>query len=1242
MNTKNLLTKIAFGFIILVGAAQVSFAQNWQVVWQDEFTTGISADWNFEVNGDGGGNNELQYYRQENASVQNGSLVITAKQESFGGKNYTSARMTTQNKKTFTYGKIEARIAVPSVQGIWPAFWMLGSSIGSVGWPSCGEIDIMEHVNTGNTCYGTVHWSNASNAHQYITGQTEVTPSITDYHVYTVIWNANNITWYVDGNQYHQVDITNGVNGTSEFQSDFFILLNLAVGGDWPGFSIGAMPSNMYVDYVRVYQDAGTVTIQPTTDVVTVYKDCNYGGFSGGLAIGDYNLAALNALGVLDNDVSSLHVAQGYKAILFQDDNFGGTSTVINSDNACLNTTWNDNVSSIRILADGATNMQGAFFLQNRNSGLFMDVAGGEGSMADGANVQQWNTAATNNQLFDFTHLGDGIYSIAARHSGKVLDVDAAKRDNGANVQQWQNFGSVNQQFIVYPTGDGYYKLIPRFSGKVVEVAGASTALEGNVQQWDNNNQTCGQWKLVGPSTGLVTAYIDCNYGGFSGGFGIGNYTKYQLGAMGIREDGISSLHITEGYQAILYQDDNFGGATTVINSDNSCLNTIWNDQVSSMRVIPNGATNMAGTYQVQNRNSGLYLDVLGSSTADGANVIQGNSGLTNEQFNFTHLGNGVYQILAVHSGKSIDVDAMQTTDGANVQQWTYLGSANQQFIVVPTGDGFYKLVAEHSGKIVEVANSGMNVGDNVQQWTNNNQTCGQWKFKPVTAAGTGTGLEGNYFNGMNFETPVFNSVDATINFDWGFGSPNAAVNADQFSTRWTGQIQPKYSEEYTFYVTSDNGRRLWINNQLIIDKWIDDVSENSGKITLVAGQKYEIRLEYFENNGGATCKMEWTSFMQDREVVPATQLYPNSLPTLSITTPINNQKFTPPANINITANTNDSDGSIAKVEFYNGTVLLGTSTVSPYSFAWSGVAAGNYTIRTRAYDNRGGVTVSAPVLVSVQTNDCAGVANGTATTDVCGVCVGGTTGKTTLDTDKDGTPDCIDTDDDNDGVSDAADCAPLDPAIKGKTTWYADTDGDGFGDPNVTQLSCTKPTGYVADKTDACPADANKAIPGNCGCGKTELSCLDCAGVANGAAVFDNCQVCVGGTTGKEACTKDCNGDWGGTAVMDVCNVCAGGNTGITPKTNLSQCVTTGINSATDVSITAIPQPFDNTTSIKVTKGEIIGVTIIDAKGSVVYNQTDLHTDHVDVGESLANGMYTVIVYTENSMSNIKILKLK
>lgn len=238
-------------------------------------------------------------------------------------------------------------------------------------------------------------------------------------------------------------------------------------------------------------------SVPSSTGLVTTYNDCNYGGFSGGLDVGDYNLTALQAKGVGNDVVSSIKVAQGYKVILYSDDNFLGSSVTLTSDSSCFDATWNDKVSSIKVRPNGVTTLAGKYTLQNRHSGLNMDVVGGpNGSSADGVNIQQWNVSNTTNQQFNFEHLGDGVYKITAVHSGKCIDVNGISKDNGANVQQWTYYGTPNQQFIVYAMDAGYYKLIAKHSGKVVEVAGYSTAAEGNVQQWENVNQATGHWKL--------------------------------------------------------------------------------------------------------------------------------------------------------------------------------------------------------------------------------------------------------------------------------------------------------------------------------------------------------------------------------------------------------------------------------------------------------------------------------------------------------------------------------------------------------------------------------------------------------------------------------------------------------------------------------------------------------------------------------------------------------------------------
>ncbi len=336
---------IILSFIAL-SLCQFSFSQNWNLVWQDEFTNGISADWVFEIgNGNSGwGNNELQYYKRENATVENGNLVITAKRESVGGFNYTSTRMKTQGRKSWKYGKVEARIAMPSFMGSWPAFWMLGDNISSVGWPSCGEIDIMEHVNIEAQTHGTIHWQDHTNNYANYSGATPVN-SATSYHVYTIEWDASVIKWFVDGNLYHEASIANGVNGTSEFHNNFFILINMAIGGNWPGFNIdnNAFPARMLVDYVRVYQKTNA-----PTGPVRLFQHCDYDGYSASLSVGSYTLGQLQALGVSDNDISSVQVKEGYQIRLYEHPDFTGTTLIKTSDDDCLvNDGFNDKVSAV-------------------------------------------------------------------------------------------------------------------------------------------------------------------------------------------------------------------------------------------------------------------------------------------------------------------------------------------------------------------------------------------------------------------------------------------------------------------------------------------------------------------------------------------------------------------------------------------------------------------------------------------------------------------------------------------------------------------------------------------------------------------------------------------------------------------------------------------------------------------------------------------------------------------------------
>jgi beta-glucanase (GH16 family) len=245
------------------------------LVWADEFDVDGAPDsqkWNFEL-GDGTtqgipgwGNNELQYYtdRPENVKVENGMLVITARQESFEGSNYTSARLTTQGLLEQQYGRFEARIKLPYGQGYWPAFWLLGNDCDQNPWPACGEIDIMEYVgDEPTTTFSTIHGPNY-NAGESISKEytLENNRFDTDFHVFGVEWSPNQINFYVDDVLYHTLtpqDVDDETEGEGVWvfnDRPFYIILNLAVGGTLPGNPNAetVFPQSMIVDYVRVYE----------------------------------------------------------------------------------------------------------------------------------------------------------------------------------------------------------------------------------------------------------------------------------------------------------------------------------------------------------------------------------------------------------------------------------------------------------------------------------------------------------------------------------------------------------------------------------------------------------------------------------------------------------------------------------------------------------------------------------------------------------------------------------------------------------------------------------------------------------------------------------------------------------------------------------------------------------------------------------------------------------------------------
>ncbi len=259
--------------LVAVGYTQTpSSSSPWKLIWSDEFNApnGSAVDrtkWTFDIGGEGWGNQELESYtdRPQNSYIQDGNLVIQANAEKYTGKdgltrNYTSARIKTLGKFSHTYGRFEARMKLPAGQGVWPAFWLLGDDIEKVGWPACGEIDIMENIGKEpSTIHGSIHGPG------YV-GSTGIEAPYSlpdkkrfadDFHVFAIEWDTDSVSFFVDQELYvrrTRADLKPG--WTWVFDKPYFLILNLAIGGDWPGNpdATTVFPQTMLVDYVRVYE----------------------------------------------------------------------------------------------------------------------------------------------------------------------------------------------------------------------------------------------------------------------------------------------------------------------------------------------------------------------------------------------------------------------------------------------------------------------------------------------------------------------------------------------------------------------------------------------------------------------------------------------------------------------------------------------------------------------------------------------------------------------------------------------------------------------------------------------------------------------------------------------------------------------------------------------------------------------------------------------------------------------------
>jgi beta-glucanase (GH16 family) len=397
----------------VVGPAPRARADIGGLTWSDEFNgaAGTSPDparWKFDIGGHGWGNNERQYYTDSTRNAAHdgaGNMVITARRENpanlpchYGTCEYTSARLLTQDRFTQAYGRFEARLKIPRTQGIWPAFWMLGNDIGAVGWPTSGEIDIMENIGREPTIvHGTLHGPGYSGgaaigAAYSLPGGAAFADA---FHTFRVDWEPGVITWWVDGVQYQRRTPADLGGNRWVFDHPFFMILNIAVGGLWPGFPDGTtvLPQTMTIDYVRVYAytSGGPNPPPPPPPTGRTGQITGFGG------------KCVDVAGAATTD---------------------GTAVQLWTCNSTAAQRWT-------VGTDGTI----------RALGKCLDVSGG--STADGARVQLWTCNGTGAQRWTITTSRD----IVNQQANKCLDATGVSSADGTRLQTWSCTGGANQKW---------------------------------------------------------------------------------------------------------------------------------------------------------------------------------------------------------------------------------------------------------------------------------------------------------------------------------------------------------------------------------------------------------------------------------------------------------------------------------------------------------------------------------------------------------------------------------------------------------------------------------------------------------------------------------------------------------------------------------------------------------------------------------------------------------------------------